>query len=62
MLQAWKSTMVQRNTSLVDKEAAQLLIIQVAIDELDRGEGEPLDMVAIKAEVAENRGAREDAS
>ena len=52
MLQAWKSTMVQRNTSLVDKEAAQLLIIQVAIDELDRGEGEPLDMVAIKAEVA----------
>ncbi len=36
--------------------------IQVAIDELDRGEGEPLDMVAIKAEVAENYRAREDAS
>ena len=36
--------------------------IQVAIDELDRGEGEPLDMAAIKAEVAENYRAREDAS
>lgn len=36
--------------------------IQVAIDELDRGEGAPLDMNAIKAEVAENYHARKDAS
>ena len=36
--------------------------IQVAIDELDQGEGEPLDMDAIKTEVAENYRAREDAS
>lgn len=35
--------------------------IQVAIGELVRGEGEPLDMDAIKAEVAEQYQARKDA-
>lgn len=36
--------------------------IQVAIEELDRGEGQPLDMDAIKAEVAEQYHANKDAS
>jgi antitoxin ParD1/3/4 len=36
--------------------------IQVAIDELDRGEGETLDMDAIKAEVAKQYHPRKDAS
>ncbi len=36
--------------------------IQVAIDELDRGEGEPWDLEDIKAEVANNYQARPDVS
>jgi putative addiction module CopG family antidote len=35
--------------------------IQLAIDALDRGEGRPLDMGDIKAEVAGNYQARRDA-
>lgn len=34
--------------------------IHVAIEELDRGEGEPLDMEAIKAEVAKQYHPRKD--
>lgn len=36
--------------------------IQLAIDAFDRGEGQPLDMGDIKAEVARNYQARRNAS
>jgi putative addiction module CopG family antidote len=35
--------------------------IQLAIDALDRGEGQPLDMADIKAQVARNYQARRNA-
>ena len=47
---------------LTQRHEALRADIQLAIDEFDRGEGQPLDLADIKSEVARNYQARSDAS